>query len=109
MRLFPLSSARRRGSPLIALLAFALPLAACAVPPIEMMEAPSDALRGAAYVDSVELSLSAASRAAVAASDMKLHGEGDPALPFARLFDKAVKQATRARGLETGRALIVTV
>lgn len=87
----------------------ALPLAACAVPPVETMEAAAEPLRGAAYVDSVELSLNVAARNAVAASDRKLHGVGDTALPFARLFDKAVKEASRARGLDGARPLIVTV
>jgi hypothetical protein len=109
MRLFSSRAVRRRVGPLAVLLALALPLAACAVPPVEMMEAAPVPLRGAAYVDSVELSLNAAARAAVAASDGKLHGEGDAALPFARLFDKAVKDATRARGLDGARPLIVTV
>ncbi|MDB5693943.1 MAG: hypothetical protein JWO81_3006 [Alphaproteobacteria bacterium] len=102
-------SVRRRGRPLAVLLALALPLLSCAVPPVETMEAAPEALRGAAYVDSVELALNAAARVAVAASDRKLHGEGDSALPFARLFDKAVKEATRARGLDGARPLIVTV
>jgi hypothetical protein len=109
MRLFFLRSVRRRGSSLLALLILSLPLAACAVAPVEMMEAAPDAFRGGAYVDSVELSLAAPARAAVAEADRKLHGEGDAGLPFARLFDKAVKDATRARGLAAGRALIVTV
>jgi hypothetical protein len=109
MRLFFPRSVRRRGSPLLAALLLAFPLAACAVAPVEMMEAAPDALRGGAYVDGVELSLAAPARVAVAEADRKLHGEGDAGLPFARLLDKAVKEATRARGLETGRALTVTV
>jgi hypothetical protein len=84
-------------------------LAACAVAPVETMEASSEALRGAAYVDSVELSLSAAARAAIAESDRKLHGHGDAVLPFAALFDKDVKEATRGRGFATGRPLRVTI
>ena len=86
-----------------------LSFAACAPTPVETMQAAPDTLRGAAYVHSVELSLSAAARAAVAESDRKLHGDGDAALPFAALFDKAVKEATRARGLESGRALTITI
>ncbi|MEA3003997.1 MAG: hypothetical protein QOH81_2785 [Sphingomonadales bacterium] len=108
MWLFSFRSVRRRG-PLAVLLAMALPLAACAVPPVETMEAAPEPLRGAAYVDSVELSLNVAARNAVASSDRKLHGEGDAALPFARLFDKAVKEAARARGLDGARPLTVTV
>ena len=91
------------------LLVLAAPLAACAVAPVETVQAAPDALRGAAYVDSVQLSLAAAARAAVAESDARRRGEGDVGLPFARLFDKAVKEATRARGLETGRPLLVTI
>src|SRR4051794_1247586 len=110
MRFFPLPPVRRRGKLLVvAILCAVAPLAACAVAPVDMMEAAPDALRGAAYVDSVELSLSKAARAAIVESDRKRHGEGDAGLPFAMLFDKAVKEATRARGLETGRPLRVTI
>ena len=109
MEFFSSPPVRRRAGALTALLALALPLAACAVKPIDMMEAAPATLRGAAYVDSVELDLGTAARAEVKESDAKHHGEGDTGLPFALLFDKAVKEATRARGLETGRALRVTV
>jgi hypothetical protein len=109
MRLFSSPPVRRRGTAAAALLALALPLAACGPQPVEMMQPAPDALRGAAYVDTVALSLGGESRIAVAESDRKLHGEGDAALPFAKLFDQAVKEATRARGLQTGRALIVTI
>ena len=109
MRFFSSPPVRRRRAAAAVLLGLALPLAACAVKPIDMMQAPPEALRGAAYVDSVELSLGAAARAAVKESDAKHHGEGDAGLPFARLFDKAVKEATRAQGLEAGRPLLVTV
>jgi tRNA U54 and U55 pseudouridine synthase Pus10 len=109
MRLFLIPPVRRRGKLLACLIAAAFPLAACAVAPVDMMQAAPDALRGAVYVDSVELSLSKAARDAIAQSDARLRGEGDAALPFARLFDKAVKEATRARGLGSGRPLLVTV
>jgi hypothetical protein len=74
-----------------------------------MMEAPPATLRGTAYVDSVALSLGAAARAEVKQSDAKHHGEGDVGLPFATLFDKEVKDAARAHGLDGGRPLLVTV
>jgi hypothetical protein len=109
MGFFSFPPVRRREAFRFALLALALPLAACAVKPIDMMQAAPEALRGAAYVDAVELSLSAAARAEIKRSDATRHGEGDVGLPFASLFDKAVKEATRARGLETGRPLLVTV
>jgi hypothetical protein len=109
MGFFSSPPVRRRAGALAALLALALPLAACAVKPIDMMQSAPATLRGAAYVDSVELDLAAAARAAIKESDAKHHGEGDTGLPFALLFDKAVKDATRARGLEAGRALRVTV
>lgn len=109
MRLFLIPPVRRRGALLACLIAALVPLAACAAAPVEMMEAAPDALRGAAYVDSVELSLSKAAHDAIAQSDARLRGEGDNALPFAHLFDKAVKEATRARGLESGRPLLITV
>lgn len=92
-----------------AALAVAPALAACAVAPVETMQTAPDALREGAYVHHVELSLSAAARAAVTETDRKLHGEGDAALPFDQLFDKAVKEATRARGLEAGRPLTITI
>ena len=109
MEFLSLPPVRRRGKALAALLALAVPLAACAVKPIDMMEAAPETLRGAAYVDSVELSLGAAARAAVKESDAKHHGEGDAGLPFDLLFDKAVKEAARGHGLETGRPLRITV
>ena len=109
MRFFSFPPVRRRGRAPAVLLALAFPLAACAVKPIDMMEAAPETLRGAAYVDSVALSLGAAARAAIGESDAKRHGDDDAGLPFAALFDKAVKEATRARGLETGRPLLVTV
>jgi hypothetical protein len=109
MAFFSSPPVRRRATALAALIALALPLAACAVKPIDMMEAPPATLRGTSYVDSVALSLSAAARAEIKASDAKHHGDGDTGLPFGRLFDKAVKEATRARGLEAGRPLLVTV
>ncbi|HEY1606809.1 MAG TPA: hypothetical protein VGF77_14550 [Allosphingosinicella sp.] len=109
MRLFPSSPARRRGRIAIAPLILALPLAACGPKPVEMFQPPPAALGGAAYVYEVDLSLSGESRTAAGDSDRKLHGEGDAALPFAKLLDKAVKEATRARGLEAGRPLILTV
>jgi hypothetical protein len=109
MGFFSSPPVRRRGRALACLLALVLPLAACATKPIDMMEAAPETLRGAAYVDSVALSLSAAARAEIKASDAKHHGEGDVGLPFEKLFDKAVKEATRARGLEAGRPLLVTV
>jgi type IV pilus biogenesis protein CpaD/CtpE len=109
MRFFSASSVWRRGPALAVLLALALPLAACATTPVETFEAAPASLRGAAYVHSVELSLAAAPRAAIAASDGRLHGEGDAGLPFARLFDEAVKEAAQAGGLTGSRALTVTV
>src|SRR6476469_5852156 len=109
MTFFSSPPVRRRANALAALLVLARPLAACAVQPIDMMQAAPATLRGAAYVDSVELDLAAAARAAIKESDAKHHGDGDTGLPFALLFDKAVKEATRARGLEAGRALRVTV
>jgi hypothetical protein len=92
-----------------AVLCAAAPLAGCAVAPVETMEAGSEVLREPAYVDSVELALSAAARATIRESDRKLHGEGDAGIPLAQLFDKDVKEATRARGFETGRPLRVTI
>jgi hypothetical protein len=86
-----------------------LALAACAVAPVETMQAASDALHEPAYVDSVELSLGGEARIAVAESDRKLHGAGDAALPFAALFDRAVKDAARARGFAAGRPLRITI
>jgi hypothetical protein len=109
MRFFSFPPVRRRGRALAVLLVLALPLAACAVKPIDMMEEAPEALRGAAYVDAVELRLSAPARAVIKESDAKRHGEGEVGLPFASLFDRAVKEATRARGLATGRPLRVTV
>jgi hypothetical protein len=109
MRILPLSPVRRRGRIAAALLALGLSLAACAVAPVEMMQGASGALRDPAYVDSVELSLHGEARAAVAESDRKLHGEGDVALPFAALFDRAVKEAARARGFQAGRPLRIAI
>lgn len=93
----------------IASLALALALAACGPKPLQMFQAPPDALRGAAYVHSVEISLGGESRAEVAESDRKLHGVGDAALPFAKLLDKDVKEATRAHGLQAGRPLTIAL
>src|SRR5881397_444841 len=109
MGFFSFPPVRRPGKALATLLVLAFPLAACAMKPIDMMQAAPETLRGAAYVDTVELDLSAAARTVIAQSDAKRHGEGDVGLPFASLFDKAVKEAARARGLETGRPLLVTV
>src|SRR5947209_11291245 len=109
MRLFPSPPVRRRGKVATALMALGLALGACSPTPVQSFQAAPDALRGAAYVDSVELSLGGESRGAVAEDDRKRHGEGDAALPFAKLLDKAVKEATRAQGLQAGRALIVSV
>lgn len=109
MRFLPTPPARRRGRALACLVALAIPLAACAPKPVDMMEAAPETLRGGAYVHGVALSLSAAARAEIKASDAKHHGEGDTGLPFAILFEKAVKEATRARGLEAGRPLLITV
>jgi hypothetical protein len=93
----------------IALLALALPLAACGPKPVEIFQAPAEALRGAAYVHSVEVSLGGESRAEAADSDRKLHGGGDGALPFAKLLEKDVKEATRAHGLQSGRPLTIAL
>ncbi|HEX5183972.1 MAG TPA: hypothetical protein VFW19_12590 [Allosphingosinicella sp.] len=109
MWLFPSSPVRRRGRIAIALTALALPLAACGPKPVEIFQPAPDALRGAAYVYRVDLSLGGESRTGVAETDGKLHEDGDAALPFAKLLDKAVKEATRARGLRAGRPLILTV
>ena len=74
-----------------------------------MFQAAPDALRGAAYVDTVELTLDGESRGAVAADDSKRHGDGDAALPFAKLLDRDVKDAARTRGMQAGRPLRVAV
>jgi hypothetical protein len=87
----------------------ALPLAACGPKPVEIFQAPAGALRGAVYVHSVEISLGGESRAEAAESDRKLGGQGDAAVPFAKLLDKDVKDATRARGLQAGRPLTIAL
>jgi hypothetical protein len=108
-------SARALPSLALALCALA---AACA-PTVDMMQPPPEALRGAAWVAEVELSLSAASRASTAAADAKLAQRaaragaagpvGPAALPFARMFVQAMKDAARERGLTAGRALRIVV
>ena len=109
MGFFTSPRARRRGTAFACLLALAIPLAACAVKPIDMMEAAPASLRGAAYVHRVALSLGPTARTAVKESDARHHGDGDAGLPFAALLDKAVKEEARAHGLVGERPLLVTV
>lgn len=93
----------------IALVALVLSLAACGPKPVEMFQPPADALRGAVYVHSVEISFGGESRDQVAEADRKLHGAGDAALPMAKLLDQDVTEATRAHGLRHGRPLTIAL
>jgi len=82
-----------------------------------MMQAPPTALRGAASVEGVELTLRPDLQRALATADARLAEraadrdppEGRAALPFERMFTETVEGVARARGLTTGRAVRLVV
>jgi hypothetical protein len=108
----PLLPAFGRASLRLFLLALALLAPACSRPAIDMMQAPPAALRGAAYVHAVELSLGPEARRQVAASDAQVaarRASGDAGVTFAPLLTRLFKDASAARGMREGRALTLVV
>jgi hypothetical protein len=95
----------------------AFALAGCGPKAIDMMQAPPAALRGAASVEAVELTLRPDLKREVAAADLRLversagrdPPEGRAALPFERMFTETIEGVARARGLTGGRAVRLVV
>jgi hypothetical protein len=93
-------------------LALALLAGACSRPAVDMMEAPPAALRGAAYVHAVEVSLGPEAKREVAAADARAAtrgAPGDAGLSLDRLLTRLFKDGAAARGLRDGRALTLVV
>jgi hypothetical protein len=99
------------------LLAALFALAGCAPRAIDMMQAPPAALRGAAAVEGVELTLRPDLQRELAGADARLAErtagrdppEGRAALPFVRMFTETVQSVARARGLTRGRPVRLVV